>query len=265
MVPTQEIPKNWSLPDKKGKMEIFGFALFGVIINDLLYPQGGINEKGLCFDINGLPTVKFNGQKGSKWHSWFNWFDVLWNNRTVADIEKWFQIREIPAMSWNGGQFHFADSNGNAIIIGVGGDGNLAFTKKKSNNFLVSTNNNIANVENGYYPCTRYDKTVTMLEKIINERNLTVSACRDILDAVHFEKRGVCETVYGNIFDLISKDIYVYSSHDFDRVVKFSLTEELRNPTLKAKQIKMKILDENAYGYPGFEGIKIYPIPDLFT
>lgn len=56
------------------------------------------------------------------------------------------------------GQHHFTGSSGDAVVISAGKDGELAFTqKKKGDSFLVSTNFNLANPENGSHPaiCTR--------------------------------------------------------------------------------------------------------------
>jgi hypothetical protein len=265
LVPSQKIPKNWSHPGTKGMMEIYGFVLFGVIYDDLLISQGGMNEHGLCFDINGLPPVPFSGTQGLKWQPWFNRFDILWKNKTVSDVKQWFQTHEISERNWGGGQFHFADENGDAFVLSVGEDGNFAFTDKGDNKFLISTNFNVANKENGEYPCKRYEKAEKLLDRINDESDLSVAACRDVLDAVHFEKRGICETVYGNIFNLVTKDVHVYTSHKYDSVVSFNLLEELSYPKITVQQITNKLWSQDYYGYSGFRGIRVYSIPDLFV
>ena len=180
-------------------------------------------------------------------------------------MEQWFKTHEITKRNWGGGQFHFADARGDAFILSVGEDGNFAFTNKSDEKFLLSTNYNVANVENGDYPCDRYERTTEMLEKINDEIELTVAACRDILDTVHFERRGICETVYSNIFDLVTKEVHVYTSHKYDNVVSFNLLKELSNPKIDAPQIQNKIWDQDFYAYSGFKGIQIYSIPDLFA
>jgi hypothetical protein len=245
--------------------KIYGFVLFGVIVDDLLIAQGGMNEHGLCFDINGLPPLHFNGTTGLKWEPWFNRFDILWNNKNLSDVKQWFQTHEITQRNWGGGQFHFADASGDAFIMSVGKDGNFVFTNKDSQKFLVSTNFNVAYQENGEYPCTRYIRAEEMLEQINKEDDLSFETCRDILDAVHFYKEGIGETVYTNIFDLHTKDVHVYSAHKYDNVVSFNLLEELSLPKITSHQISNKLWSENYYGYSRFEGIRVYSIPDLFV
>ena len=123
-----------------------------------------------------------------------------------------------------------ADATGDAVVISVGKDGDLAFTRKdKGDGYLVSTNFNRANPENaeeGGYPFWRYDTAVDRLQKIKQEDALTVDCCHSILEAVHFESANT-NTVYSNVFDLPKRLIYLYHFHQFDEVVTLNLTEEL--------------------------------------
>ena len=109
--------------------------------------------------------------------------------------------------------------------MSVGLDGEFAFTRKLSSHYLVSTNFNLANYDNGYYPCSRYITATNMLASITEEVDLTVDACRDILDAVHQE--GVYATKYSNIFDLVNLEIHLFYNHNFDKMVSLDLMEEL--------------------------------------
>ncbi|MFX1255819.1 MAG: hypothetical protein ACFFCZ_29710 [Promethearchaeota archaeon] len=111
------------------------------------------------------------------------------------------------------------------MVVSAGPDQELAFTRKNNSNYLVSTNFNLANPDNGLYPCWRYDIAESMLEDINNENDLTIEAFRDILDAVHQE--GTYGTKYSNIFDLKTQEIYVYYNHDFSEFIKLNLAEEL--------------------------------------
>jgi len=72
------------------------------------------------------------------------------------------------------GQYHLADATGDAVVIGFGSDGELAFTRKaKGDGHLVSTNFNRAFPENRYvpYPCPRFARASEMLERINKERS----------------------------------------------------------------------------------------------
>ena len=122
---------------------------------------------------------------------------------------------------------HVADRTGDAVVISAGPDGEIAFTRKqKGNGYLVSTNFNRANPQNGRYPCWRYDTAVSMLEEIQEEDDLTADYFRSILDAVH-QKGSSVNTVYSNIFDLKNGIIYLYHWHQFDEVVKLNVAKEV--------------------------------------
>jgi hypothetical protein len=116
------------------------------------------------------------------------------------------------------GQYLFADASGDAVVIGIDSDGELAFTRKEGNHLLM-TNFNLANPDNGRYPCERYDTGIQMLE---NMDNVTIDGFQSVLSAVH-----QVSTLYSNIYDLTNRDVYIYYFHQFQEVVKLSLSEEL--------------------------------------
>lgn len=89
-------------------------------------------------------------------------------------------------------QIFIADATGDAVVICVGTDGELAFTRKpEGDGFLISTNFNRANPDNYYgsYPCWRYSTAQTMLQELQDENSLTIDSFRSILDAVHVRGR----------------------------------------------------------------------------
>ncbi len=56
---------------------------------------------------------------------------------------------------------------GNAVVISADQNGEIAFTRKGiGDGYLLSTNFNLANPENGKYPCWRFDTASRMLRKI---------------------------------------------------------------------------------------------------
>ena len=119
-----------------------------------------------------------------------------------------------------------------SALIGIDSDGELAFTRKEGNHLLM-TNFNLANPINGYYPCDRYDTGIQMLD---NMDNVTIENFQSILSSVH-----QVSTLYSNIYDLTNRDVYIYYFHQFQEVVKISLSEELT------------------------EGDRIVPLIDLFS
>jgi tetratricopeptide (TPR) repeat protein len=210
----------------------YGGVYFGF---DNLFPQGGINEKGLAFDCNGLPEAPLNPHPK---------LPPLRGNPGFVMLTECSTVEEAIALAkrYNWGtslryQMHLADATGDAVVISAGPDGELAFERKeKGDGFLVSTNFNLAHyhkdVRKGL--CTRYDTAVAMLEKI--EQDVTVEYCASILDAVHAEGAYV-NTLYSNIFDLKKGTIYLYFWHQFDEVVTLNVQEELAKNTFPT-QIK---------------------------
>ena len=211
----------WINPPSDGR---YGGVYVGF---DNLSPQGGINEKGLAFDYNALPEAPLNphselpgrGDIMRKIHQ--NCATVV-EAITMAKKHNWGS-----SLRW---QVLLADATGDAVVISAGPDGELAFTRKpKGDGYIVSTNFNRANPENTYpgsYPCWRYNKAVEMLERIKNEKDLTVDYFRSILDAVHVEgARG--NTLYSNVFDLKNGLIYLYHWHQFGEVATLKVAEEI--------------------------------------
>jgi len=208
----------WVVPSSGGD---YGAVYFGF---DNSWPQGGINEKGLAFDVNALPKAVLNPHpelpKVKK-----PLYEFLKKCSTVEEV-----IDRVKDYSWGSSwraQVHLADATGDAVVISVGPDGEIAFTRKqKGNGYLISTNFNRANPKNGRYPCWRYDTTVAMLKEIQSEDDLTADRFRSILDAVH-QEGPLANTVYSNVFDLKHCIIYLYHWHQFDEVVTLNVAEEL--------------------------------------
>jgi len=208
----------WVAPSSGGD---YGAVYFGF---DNLWPQGGINEKGLAFDVNALPRAVLNPHPElAKVKNPF--YEFLKKCSTVEEV-----IDRVKDYSWGSSwraQVHLADRTGDAVVISAGPDGEIAFTRKqKGNGYLVSTNFNRANPKNGRYPCWRYNTTLAMLKEIQGEDDLTADHFRSILDAVH-QEGPLVNTVYSNSFDLKNGIIYLYHWHQFDEVVTLNVAEEL--------------------------------------
>jgi predicted choloylglycine hydrolase len=208
----------WVAPPKG---EDYGIIFLGF---DNFWPQGGINEEGLAFDVNALPKAALNPHPERPMIK-KPFYEFLKKCSTVKEV-----IDRVNSYSWESSwraQLHVADRTGDAVVISAGPDGEIAFTRKqKGNGYLISTNFNRANTKNGRYPCWRYDTAVEMLEKIRNEEKLTVDYFRSILDAVHQEGPSV-NTLYSNIFDLKNGVIYLYHWNQFYEVAKLNVANEL--------------------------------------
>jgi hypothetical protein len=264
LFPSQEIE---GIEPYSGTGISHGTVFFGFDNNDFRgdgYPQGGMNDQGLCWDANGLPVINMNPHpEREETHPTVHiWFQVLWECSTVNEIIDFFESHYLGS-AW-GGQIHFADATGDALVVSVGGEGEFAYTRRSDSNYLVSTNFNLANPSNGWHPCERYNTASSMLEEITTEEDLTVDASRDILEAVSQDI-----TSYSNIFDLINRDIYVYYEHDFDKVVKLNLDEELQKvvpgaPGVQWCEFYGKISDYSTENQDGVL-VKQVKIADLFN
>ncbi|MFX1566660.1 MAG: hypothetical protein ACFFCH_11790, partial [Promethearchaeota archaeon] len=185
-------------------ISIHGAIFFGFDDNDQPvdgYPQGGMNDQGLCCDGNGLPEAPLNPYPERELPYAYPFYQILWECSTVNGTIEWFETHYLGSSL--PGQFHFADATGDAVVISAGTDGELAYTRIGNGTYLVSTNFNLANFGNGEYPCARYQTACSRLDEIESEIDLTIDGCRGILEAVHQE--GI--TAYSNIFDLVKRDI----------------------------------------------------------
>ncbi len=197
-------------------------------------PQQGVNEKGLAYDANGLPRVDVNPHSeripyaGEYYHQYV--MQILHECSTVAEVIGWIGLHQRPPYMHD--QMHFADATGDAVIISAGKDGEIVFTRKApGDGFLVSTNFNVANPDNGFgYPCWRYDLAGERLGQLLaGEAQVT---CRDItgvMDAVHVSS-GSGWTIETMVADMVNGIVYIYFFYQYDRPLVLNVRQELANP-----------------------------------
>jgi hypothetical protein len=196
-------------------------------------PQQGVNEKGLAYDANGLPRVKTNPHSeritfGDEYHNYV--MNILHECSTIDEVTEWIGKHQRPPYMHD--QLHFADRNGDAVIISAGEDGEMVFTRKPpGDGFLVSTNFNVANPSNGFnYPCWRYDKASELLGELMKKADRpSFNDLTGIMDAVHVEK-GSSWTIETLVADLTGGILYLYFFYQYDRPVVINVSEELSNP-----------------------------------
>lgn len=211
-----------------GTRRIHGAVFFGFDNNSDPadgYPQGGMNDQGLCLDGNALSSYTLNPHPERDPLHAATLAQVLWECSTIDDVVTWFQTHNIGTnMPY---QLHFADATGDAMVVSAGPDHELAFTRIGTADFLISTNINVADPTRNVFDCWRYSTATNMLGAISSEPALTVEACRDVLDAVH--QNGQYATKYSNIFNPVTRRIYLYYDRNFGQVVFTSLSYELAN------------------------------------
>ncbi len=223
-----------SVMTSEGIKQIFGAVFVGFDNNGDLgdgYEQGGMNEYGVCFDANGLPPTPLNLGSGISFpYTTHVLAETLWECKNVSEVIQWYETH-----GWSGsmsGQIHYADANGDAVVVSANSSGQWAFTRIDSS-FLVSTNFNLANTANGWYPCYRYNTATNMLRNIETEGDLTIQACADVLYAVHQE--GTYGTKYANIFDPVNLKLYFCRGYEFSWQRKYDLEYQLSHGIFEKK------------------------------
>jgi hypothetical protein len=194
--------------------------------------QQGVNEKGLAYDANGLPRVDVNPHNErtpvTGGYSVYP-IRIMHECATVMEVIDWINTHQWH--SYMHDQMQFADASGDAVIISAGKDGEVVFTRKTpGDGFIVSTNFNVANPENGFsYPCWRYDKARELLGQLLEGQDaITTNDATNVLEAVHME--GASWTIESMAADLTSGIVYLYFYHQFDKPVVLNVKDELSNP-----------------------------------
>jgi hypothetical protein len=187
----------------------------------------GMNEKGLAFAGSGIPLTSLTPHPERPFSGSIEDFIIkamreCSNVTGVIELAQDFNFGE----SING-QYHFADSTGDAVVISAGEEGEVAFIRKEQGDgYLVSTNFNLAAPESGNHSSWRYDTATEMLGEIGSGHDLTIDYAASILDAIHVEGILV-NTVISYIFDLKNGDIYLYYLHQFEEVAKMNFEEKM--------------------------------------
>jgi tetratricopeptide (TPR) repeat protein len=210
---TNPFPIIWFLPAENGK---FGRVYVGFNTN---YPQGGMNEKGLFYDGATAEVVDVPRDPKKRDYEGSLIGKAMEECSSVEEVLKLFTEYNC-AGRWNG-QYFVADRYGNSAIIEP-----LTFIRKTRHyqavtNFLQSKTD----------PETSTDARYRLASKLFEQSDtISVGLFRRILDDVHSEDYGGSwnVTLYSNIFDLITGDIYLYNFHNYDNEVKLNIHEELK-------------------------------------
>jgi hypothetical protein len=195
--------------------------------------QQGVNEAGLAYDSNGLPRYDVNPHnEREQVEGDYTIYPVrmMQECATVEEVIAWVKTHQWHTYMHD--QMQFADKTGDAVIISAGKDGEVVFTRKpKGDGFIVSTNFNVVNPENGYgYPCWRYDRATEMLDELLkSDAPLTLADARNVLDAIHVEN-VISWTIESMVADLTRGVVYIYFFWQYDRPVVLNVKEELENP-----------------------------------
>ena len=198
----------WFVPAEDGDLGrvYFGFAN--------LFPQGGMNERGLFFDgfatgrvpvTTSIDRPRFQG----------NLIDQAM--ASCADVEEVVALFRRHNLDFlESAMLMFGDRQGDSVIIE--GD---RFLRKQGRDQVV-TNFYQSHSEPSKYSCPRYLAAKRVLERA---DEVDVEVLKRALDASHQEGRA--PTQYSNIYDLTRGIVYLYHFHNFNEVVVLDLAEEL--------------------------------------
>jgi tetratricopeptide (TPR) repeat protein len=182
--------------------------------------QGGINEAGLFFDYNALQSVPVSNYAG--WNNkkdfpagdnGFNKYILQHCSSTkqVIDLLKEYRL---PALLSS--QLHVADQNGNLAVIDPDG----IHTDKS---YQVSTNFNVYSKASSAQgrACWRFP----IAAKLLREQGVSLENFREILNAT--QQSRYYGTIYSNIANLSTGDIYFYYAGDFGNPYHFRIKDML--------------------------------------
>jgi len=204
------------IPASEGKYGVIYFC------HNSMFPEGGMNDQGLFFDVAACPPSQGPVSPGKPPLPWkVNHNLNLEFLQKCANVEEALELVQSYSYPYKmRSQTMFVDKSGSSAIIGWI-NGEFKITRKKGA-CQVMTNFSISNPELGNFPCQRYKIASEMLKK----SNVSVKSFCNILSAAHTE--GKYGTAYSNIYDLNNGLIYVYNQHDFENVVIINIEDELK-------------------------------------
>jgi len=181
--------------------------------------HGGMNEAGLFYDFNSIPqTLIKDLNKKTKFPQGSQKIlsHILANFETVQQVvnffdEYWFDV------GFNSAQMHVADKFGNFGIIGPSGSKTV-----KNEKYQLSTNFDICKNEDAS-SCWRYP----IAKRELDRNEIGLQTFRDICEKTSQKGKDGNYTIYSNIQNLSTGEIWFYFISDYEHPFKTSLSELL--------------------------------------
>ena len=176
--------------------------------------QGGMNEAGLTFDFNAISYVdSFDPSTKQAFPGGDNAIlvHILGNMSTTEEVVEFFSTYWFQN-GFRGAQMHVADKNGRFAIISASGS---QIAEKGAP--LVSTNFDICGKADGS-SCWRFP----IATEKINKEGASFSTFKAICEATAQKNGG---TMYSNIHNLTTGDIWFFSKHDAGNLVKTNIKD----------------------------------------
>lgn len=202
-----------------------GVMRIGYLIDGTVNFQSAINDQGLAWAINSVPSKKLEYDSGKKYDiANDNFFSMLSDDTaTVAEavaLAQEFKFWDEMAM-----QIHIADKTGAAVVISPGADGKLAYTwKEEGDGNLISTNFNRAIPSSGYQD-GRYETVAEMLQNR-NDQDLAWLGA-DILEKVSLHTLTTF-TMISSVTDLTNGETMFFYMSQFNEAAQFNMFDEIK-------------------------------------
>ncbi len=179
-----------------------------------LFPEGGVNEAGLMFDAFGVNNKPLRDTAGK-----LPIFELDLKRRIMKECSTVEQVKEIVMKHnlhfWSHSVWVFVDKSGGYLV--VDGDSITA----GHHPCFVHTNFRQSEVRDpGQITCARYLKAMSMLK---DRCEASAEYCTALMDSVHQES-----TLYTTIYDLNAGTIDLYNFHNYSKVIRFNIKEELK-------------------------------------
>jgi penicillin V acylase-like amidase (Ntn superfamily) len=180
---------------------------------DDLFPEGGMNEKGLVFDAFGVSNKPLKDTLGKE-----PIFEYDLKRKIMTECTTVEEVRALISKYnlyfWSHSVWVFSDRTGKYLI--VDGDSSVI----GNNSYFVQTNFRRSEIaDENQIDCWRYKKAMSLLKK---HNEASIEYCTSIMDSVHQDN-----TLYTTVYDLNNATIYLYYFHNYKKVIRFDLKEEL--------------------------------------
>jgi len=209
--------EDWKDPDpviwiQPGEGEKFDCMYVGY---DDYFPQGGMNEAGLCFDGFATKFKPIDKSLDKPAYQGILIMHVMETCSTIDEVITEFDKYELGFL--DNAMLMFVDKTGDSVILE--GDDYI----RKSGDFQIITNFYQSEVKDGEKTgCIRYDN----LLKKLPELEVTIDDFAQALATTHQE--GKYSTQYTNIFDPNKLEMYLFRFHDYTNYLTFDLKEEVK-------------------------------------
>ncbi len=180
--------------------------------------QGGMNTAGLFFDGTRTPYAPYQANNSKPDCHCYIWKKILAECSTADQALSYIRKFRVPEIE----EVHIllADRSGNSIVVGIYNDS--LQVHRRSKNYQLLTNFNLNNPSYGDEPpCERFARADSMLAL---DSAATIINLEKILSKTH---QGAL-TVYSNIYNLTSGEVYIYQKANFFKKVKINLAGELK-------------------------------------